>query len=57
MCVPADALTMNKLERMMNGNNEFVKTFLREMADLPTEAWEQIAVLVNHLHAAGHPQA
>lgn len=56
MNVPQDMLTMDKLTRIMNGDNAFLKAVFRELADLPTEAWERIATFVNHLSAAGEPE-
>ena len=53
MNVPAEALALNQMERIMNGDNEFVKTVFRELANLPTEAWEEINAFVDRLSAAG----
>lgn len=52
MALPADALLVDKLERIMAGDNEFMKTALRELIDLPTEAWEQLGAFVDRLYAA-----
>lgn len=52
MALPADALLVDKLERIMAGDNEFVKAALRELIDLPTEAWEQLGAFVDRLYAA-----
>lgn len=38
-CEPADA---EKLVKMMEGDNPFMKAFLRSLTDLPKEAWEQM---------------
>lgn len=51
MFVPADALLADKLECIMAGDNTFVKAALRELIDLPTEAWEQIGAFVDRLYA------
>ena len=51
MHVPAETLLVDKLERIMSGDNEFVKTALRELIDMPTEAWEQIGTFVDRLYA------
>jgi transcriptional regulator with XRE-family HTH domain len=56
MTVPVDALMMDKLERIMSGDNDFLKAVFRELADLPTEGWELIGALVNRLYAANHPK-
>jgi transcriptional regulator with XRE-family HTH domain len=50
--VPDHVLTMQKLERIMNGNNEFVKAVFRELADLPDAAWEQVGDFVSVLYTA-----
>ena len=55
--IPADDLTVNRIEKLMNGDCDFAKAFIREMADLPPEGWERIASLVDRLYAARHPQA
>ena len=52
MNVPCAALVMDKLERIMNGDNEFVKAVFRELADLPTDGWERIEAFVSRLYAA-----
>ena len=52
MTVPVDMQLVDKLERIMNGDNEFVKVTLREMINLPTEAWEKIGAFVDRLYAA-----
>jgi transcriptional regulator with XRE-family HTH domain len=52
MYVPPTPLVMDKLEHIMRGDNEFVKTVFRELSDLPVEAWEQIGTFVNRLYAA-----
>jgi transcriptional regulator with XRE-family HTH domain len=54
MNVPADALIMDKLERIMSGDNDFLKTVFRELADLPAQGWELIGALVDRLYAANH---
>ncbi|MCE5342814.1 MAG: helix-turn-helix domain-containing protein [Eubacteriales bacterium] len=56
MNVPADALIMDKLERIMSGENAFLKAVLREMAEMPAEGWELIGTLVDKLYAANHPR-
>lgn len=53
MNVPQDVLTMDKLTSIMNGDNAFLKAVFRELADLPTEAWERIAAFVDRLYVAG----
>ncbi len=50
MFVPADAMLTDKLECIMAGDNAFVKSALRELINLPTEAWEQIGVFVDRLY-------
>ncbi len=54
MRVPADVMTMSKLENIMNGDNEFVKAVFRELANLPEEAWESIAAMVDRIDKARH---
>lgn len=51
MFVPADALLTDKLECIMAGDNAFVKSALRELINLPTEAWEQVGAFVDRLYA------
>lgn len=38
-----------KLLRILEGDNAFMKTFLCSLADLPKEAWEQMEVFVKTL--------
>jgi len=38
-----------KLMRILTGDNTFMKTFLRGLADLPEEAWEQMESFMNGL--------
>ncbi len=56
MNVPVDRQTVDKLEQIMNGDNEFLKTALRGLSELPEEAWEAIGVFVDRLYAAHHPE-
>jgi len=50
--VPVEALVLDKVERIMHGDNEFVKSVFRELTDLPPEAWEAVGAFVNSLHTA-----
>lgn len=52
MTVPVNTQLVDTLERIMEGDNEFVKGVLRELINLPTEAWERIGALVDRLYAA-----
>ncbi len=52
MSAPAETVLVDKLERIMSGDNEFVKAALRELIDMPTEAWEHIGVFVERLYNA-----
>jgi len=52
MSVPVEALVLSKVERIMNGDNEFVKAVFRELTDLPTEAWEEIAAFMSRVGTA-----
>ena len=52
MNVPAEAQVLSKVERIMSGDNEFVKAVFRELTDLPAEAWEEIATFVHRLGTA-----
>ncbi len=40
---------MEKLLRILDGDNAFMKTFLCSLADLPKEAWEQMEVFMKGL--------
>ncbi len=42
MKMPANEADMGKMERIMYGDNEFVKSVFRGLADLPVEAWKDI---------------
>jgi DNA-binding transcriptional regulator YiaG len=42
MAAPGDDADAEKLLRILEGDNAFMKTFLCGLADLPKEAWEQI---------------
>jgi len=49
MNIPEDMLTLDKLERAMTGENEFVKSVFRELADLPPDAWAMLEAFVDRL--------
>lgn len=49
MNVPVEALVLSKVERIMKGDNEFVKAVFRELTNLPTEAWEEIAAFMSRV--------
>lgn len=38
-----------RLKRIMEGDNAFMKAFLRSLAELPREAWEQMETFVDGL--------
>ena len=52
MNVPDEALVINQMERIMSGDNEFVKSVFRELTSLPAEAWEEIGAFIKRLGAA-----
>lgn len=52
--VPAEMVVVDQLERIMNGDNEFVKAVFRELAELPAEGWARVGALVDRLYAARH---
>ena len=52
MSVPVETVLVDKLERIMSGDNEFVKVALRELINMPTEAWEHIGTFVDRLYQA-----
>lgn len=52
MSIPVEALVLSKVERIMNGDNEFVKAVFRELTNLPTEAWEEIAAFMSRVGTA-----
>jgi len=56
MNVPVDRQTADKLEQIMNGDNEFLKAVFRGLGDLPDEAWEEIGSFVDRLYEAHHPE-
>ena len=53
--VPAEMVVVDRLERIMNGDNAFVKSVFRELSELPPDAWERVGALVDRLYAARHP--
>ena len=52
MSAPAETVLVDKLERIMRGDNEFVKVALRELINMPAEAWEHIGTFVDRLYQA-----
>lgn len=44
-----EAAETEKLMRIMEGDNTFMKAFLRGLVDLPKEAWEQMETFVESL--------
>jgi len=56
MQVPADMLTLEKVEQLINGDNDFVRMVFRELADMPKEGWEQLNHFVNKLYLASHKE-
>ena len=57
MKVPVDMLTLEKVEQLINGDNDFIRVFFRELADLPKEGWEQINQFVDKLYLANHKES
>lgn len=51
MKMPAEEAALDSIERIMTGDNEFVKSVFRELADLPAEAWEEIESFMNRFMA------
>lgn len=51
MKMPAEEAALDSIERIMTGDNEFVKSVFRELADLPSEAWEEIESFMNRFMA------
>ncbi len=49
MTEPRDADDTDKLIRIMEGDNAFMKAFLRGLADLPKEAWEHMETFMDGL--------
>ena len=47
MKMPAAEADMGKLERIMYGDNEFVKFVFRQMADMPPSFWEDVESMVD----------
>ena len=56
MKVPVDRLTLEKVEQLINGDNDFIRVFFRELADLPKEGWEQINQFVDRLYLSNHKE-
>ena len=54
MVVPQDSLTLDKVDRILNGENALMKAVFREMADLPPEGWEILSRFVDRLYEANH---
>ena len=46
MYVPKDAVRLEKLSRIMSGDNEFLKSVLADIADMPEEFWAQVEEMV-----------
>ena len=44
------AAETEKLIQIMEGNNAFMKAFLRGLTEMPKEAWEQMESFVTSLH-------
>ena len=51
MSVPDEAVALNQMDRIMNGDNEFMKSVFRELANLPADAWKEINAFVDRLNA------
>jgi len=51
MMEPKDSLDMGKIERIMDGDNEYVKAIFRELADMPAEWWEQAIAMLDRVAA------
>ena len=47
--LPKEEAANWKLERLMTGDNEFVKEVFRQLADLPAECWQELEALVHRL--------
>ncbi|HNX61899.1 MAG TPA: helix-turn-helix transcriptional regulator [Candidatus Limiplasma sp.] len=54
MVVPRDSLTLDKVDRILNGENALMKAVFREMADLPPEGWEILSRFVDRLYESNH---
>lgn len=52
MYIPQESSDMAKLERIMTGDNEYVKSIFRELADMPDEWWEQAVDMLKRVDAA-----
>ena len=49
MADPKEAAGTEKLMRIMEGDNTFLKALLRGLVDLPKEAWEQMETFMESL--------
>lgn len=52
MYIPQESSDMASLERIMTGDNEYVKSIFRELADMPDEWWEQAVEMLKRVDAA-----
>ena len=57
MYLPKEEAANWKLERLMQGDNEFVKAVFRELADLSADAWEELEAVIKRLAAEKKPPA
>ena len=54
MYVPRESLDMAALERIMSGDNEYVKSVFRELAAMPPEWWAQTVQLLRRMTDVGN---
>lgn len=48
MYVPKDAVRLEKLSRIMSGDNDFLKSVLADIADMSEEFWAQVEDVVRN---------
>lgn len=51
MMEPKESIDLGRLERIMDGDNEYVKSVFRELMDMPEEWWEQAIAMLDRIAA------
>lgn len=49
MYVPQESTDMSSLEHIMYGDNEYLKSIFRELAEMPVEWWEQAVDMLKRI--------
>lgn len=51
MMIPKESLDMASIEKIMTGDNEYVKAVFRELASMPEEWWKQAVEMLKRITA------